>query len=118
MDRLAELFCLMDDFCRRFELAFEQSLLTAGAKKPKRRSELSLSELMTLAVLFHQMRFHQFKIFYLDYACRYLQAPSQSMRAYPELRLIQDCHDQGGHHPLPRHPFRHSFATCFPPNLT
>ncbi|MCW5608158.1 MAG: IS982 family transposase, partial [Nitrosomonas sp.] len=50
MDSLTELFCLMDDFCHLFEPALEYRLLETGAKKRKRRSALSLSELMTLTV--------------------------------------------------------------------
>ncbi len=49
MDNITELFCLIDDFCRLFEQAWERYLLTSGAKKRRRRSKLSLSELITLA---------------------------------------------------------------------
>jgi hypothetical protein len=31
---------------------------------------------MTLAVLFHQLRYRQFKSFYLNHACRHLRAES------------------------------------------
>lgn len=65
MDSLTELFCLIDDFCRVFEPALERQLLTDGRKKRRRRGELSLAELMTLAVLFHPLRLRQFKAFYL-----------------------------------------------------
>ncbi|WP_396958463.1 IS982 family transposase [Nitrosomonas sp.] len=85
MDSLTELFCLIDDFCHQFEPALERHLLEAGVKKRKRRSELSLSELMTLTVLFHQLRFRQFKSFYLVYACHHLQAE------FPKLPSYQRC---------------------------
>ena len=85
MESLTELFCLMDDFCRRFEPAWERHRLTLGTQKRLRRSELSLSELMTLAVLFHQLRFRQFKSFYLGYACRHLRA------AFPKLPSYNRC---------------------------
>ena len=85
MDSLTELFCLMDDFCHLFEPALEHRLLETGAKKRKRRSELSLSELMTLTVLFHQLRFRQFKSFYLAYVCRHLRAE------FPKLPSYQRC---------------------------
>ena len=61
MDSLTELFCLIDDFCQAFEPEWEKHLLANGHKKRQRRASLCLSELMTLAVLFHQMRFRQFK---------------------------------------------------------
>ncbi|SFM87791.1 Transposase DDE domain-containing protein [Nitrosomonas communis] len=85
MDSLTELFCLMDDFCRLFEPTLEHRLLGTGAKKRKRRSQLSLSELMTLAVLFHQLRFYQFKSFYLAYVCRHLRTE------FPKLPSYQRC---------------------------
>jgi hypothetical protein len=55
MDSLTETFCLIDDFCRAFEPAFNRRLLANGPKKRQRRGGLSLSELMTLAVLFHPL---------------------------------------------------------------
>lgn len=92
MDSLTELFCLMDDFCRLFEPALEQRLLTSGTKKRKRRSELSLSELMTLVVLFHQLRFRQFKSFYLGYACRHLRAEFPRLPSYHRcVELLPRC---------------------------
>jgi len=51
MDSLTELYCLIDDFCRAFEPAWERHLLATGAKRRQRPSLLSLSELMTLAIL-------------------------------------------------------------------
>src|SRR5436309_7352511 len=71
MDSLVELFCVIDDFCHEFEPLWNRHLLTQGQKKRRRNTALSMSELMTLVVLFHQLRHRQFKCFYLDYACRY-----------------------------------------------
>jgi len=85
MDSLTELYCLIDDFCRAFEPAWERHLLAMGAKRRRRPSLLSLSELMTLAILFHQLRFRQFKSFYLGYVCRHLRAE------FPKLPSYQRC---------------------------
>jgi transposase len=92
MDSLTELFCLIDDFCRVFEPAFEQRLLADGQKKRRRRSELSLSELMTLTVLFHQLRYRQFKAFYLGYVCRHLRAEFPKRPSYSRcVELLPRC---------------------------
>jgi transposase len=92
MDSLTELFCLIDDFCRRFEPAWRQHQLTSGARKRRRSSVLSLSELMTLVVLFHQLRFRQFKCFYLDYVCRYLRPAFPTLPSYPRcVELLPRC---------------------------
>ncbi len=85
MDSLTELFCQIDDFCRQFEPAWERRLLASGVKKRQRKSELSLSELMTLAILFHQLRFRQFKVFYLGHVCRHLRGE------FPRLPSYQRC---------------------------
>ena len=82
MESVTELFCLVDDFCRQFEPAWEQRHLTSGMQQRRRRSALSLSELMTLVVLFHQLRFRQFKRFYVAYACRHLRAAFPTLPSY------------------------------------
>ena len=65
MDRLTELFCLIDDVCQAFEPEWKRPLLEEGSKKRCRQPALGRSELMTLAVLFDQLRFRHFKSFYL-----------------------------------------------------
>ena len=82
MESVTELFCLVDDCCRQFEPAWEQRHLTSGMQQRRRRSALSLSELMTLVVLFHQLRFRQFKRFYVAYACRHLRAAFPTLPSY------------------------------------
>jgi hypothetical protein len=82
MDTLTEVFCLIDDFCQAYEPEWEKQLLTNGRKKRRRAASLCLSELMTLAVLFHQLRFRQFKSFYLLYAQRYLRAEFPGLPSY------------------------------------
>src|SRR5574342_1024648 len=92
MESLTELFCLIDDFCRQFEPAWRQRQLTSGTRKRRRRSALSLSELMTLVVLFHQLRFRQFKRFYVDYACRHLRAAFPTLPSYHRcVELLPRC---------------------------
>jgi transposase len=92
MDSLTETFCLIDDFCRQFEPAWHKRLLQSGPKKRRRRSGLCLAELMTLAVLFHQLRFRQFKSFYLNYACRHLRAEFPGLPSYQRVvELMPRC---------------------------
>ena len=85
MDSLTELYCLIDDCCRVFEPVWQRHLLAMGAKWRQRPSLLSLAELMTLAILFHQLRFRQFKPLYLGYVCRHLRAE------FPKLPSYQRC---------------------------
>jgi len=92
MDSLTEVFCLIDDFCQVFEPEWEKHLLANGRKKRRRPTSLCLSELMTLAVLFHQLRFRQFKSFYLLHAQRYLRAEFPGLPSYQRcLELLPRC---------------------------
>ena len=92
MDSLAELFCLIDDFYKEFELIWKRHLLTKGQRKRWRASAISISELMTLAVLFHQLRHRQFKRFYLDYVCRYLRNEFPNLPSYSRVvELMPRC---------------------------
>ena len=73
MDSLTELFCLMDDSCQEFEPALAKRLLEQGQRKRHRPAGLCLSERLTLVVLFHQLRYRQFKAFYLHHARTHLR---------------------------------------------
>lgn len=92
MESLTEVFCLIDDFCQVFEPEWEKHLLANGQKKRRRQGSLCLSELMTLAVVFHQLRFRQFKSFYLLYALRVLRADFPGLPSYQRcLELMPRC---------------------------
>ena len=85
MDSLTETYCLIDDFCREFEPVWHRRMLQAGSKKARRKPELCLAELMTLLVLFQQLRFRQFKSFYLNYACRHLRTEFPRLPSYQRI---------------------------------
>ena len=63
MDHITELFCLLDDFCKIFDESLEKSLIAHQNQMPQ-KSALSLSEIMTIVILFHQSGFRFFKYFY------------------------------------------------------
>ena len=63
MDHITELFCTIDDFCNNFEESLEKVLITKQ-KYRKRQSSLSLSEAMTIVIMFQQSGFRFFKYFY------------------------------------------------------
>lgn len=85
MDNLTELFCMMDDFCKEFEPAWSAHLISNGKRHRNRAAGVSLSELMTLVVLFHQIRYRQFKLFYLHHVRCYLR------QEFPHLPSYQRC---------------------------
>lgn len=70
MDELAivELFCLVDDFCQRFkETCFKKCIEYNKPRARKKTFRTSLSEVMTLLLLFHRSNYRTFKHFYLFY---------------------------------------------------
>lgn len=67
MNNLVGLYCFVDDFCQSFMPSFEKHLLESGLKKRKRPSRLSTSEVMTIFIYFHQLRFRDFKTYYQQY---------------------------------------------------
>ncbi len=92
MASLMESFCVIDDFCLEFEPAFEAELLASGERKRRRTGSLSLSELMTLTVLFHQVRYRHFKLFYEGYVCRFLGGAFPGLPSYSRcIQLMPRC---------------------------
>ena len=74
--KVTELFCEIDDFCQEFEPQLEAlgeglnlRLLGNGQPKSSRgpKSRLSLSEQLTIVVMFHQSNYRTFKHFYNGY---------------------------------------------------
>ena len=63
---LEELFCSVDDFCKTFEPQWKQQLLGSGLKLRNRARSLSLSEIMTILIGFHQSCYRNFKTYYQE----------------------------------------------------
>ena len=81
MDILS-VFCHIDDFCCRFEPAWRQHLLASTGKKRNRTSRFSLSEIMTILVLFHDPHYRTFKHFYLRQVREHWRAEFPALPSY------------------------------------
>ena len=69
---ITELFCVVDDFCRAVDEQRRASLITDKSKKnPTRICELTISEMMTIILLYHQSPCKNFKYFYTSYVQLY-----------------------------------------------
>jgi hypothetical protein len=64
MDTLVELFCLVDDFCNEVEPHLQAYGLPTTASNRGRCKQLSMSEIMTLLIYFHQSQYRHFKAYY------------------------------------------------------
>ncbi len=79
MDKLVEIFCDVDDFCKVFIPEWENTLIETGERKRKRQGRLSSSEIMSIIILFHRSNYKDFKNFYTFHMHNYLK------KAYPKL---------------------------------
>jgi len=64
MNDLTYLFCSVDDFWQWFEREQKGHLVDCGKPKTGPEPELSVSEMMTIVILFHQSNYRTFKHFY------------------------------------------------------
>jgi len=71
MHSLEELLCKIDDLCEHFEPQWQTSLLGQGVEQRVRSRALSLSEIMTILVAFHQQQYRNFKAYYLQHVSVY-----------------------------------------------
>lgn len=82
MPSLLELFIHVDDFCQQFQPVFTRQLLAHGRSKRQRRRALSVSEVMTILIHFHQSHYRTFKDYYCGYVCLHLRAAFPSLVSY------------------------------------
>jgi Transposase DDE domain. len=69
VDKITEIFCMVDDFCKEFEKAKSGHVLTknGGIKKRNRSFNLSDSEVITILIFFHACQFRNIKHYYMHY---------------------------------------------------
>jgi transposase len=82
MDSLTELFCGVDDFCQVFLPIWRKQLLSAGEIHRQRERSLSMSEIMTILIHFHQSHYRDFKAYYTDYVQERLQREFPGLVSY------------------------------------
>jgi len=79
---LTELFCDVDDFCKDFEPKWQQFQLENGLRKRRRKSSLTLSEVMTIIIHFHQSNYRTFKAYYTKHVSCYLRGEFPGVVSY------------------------------------
>jgi transposase len=67
MDSLTEMFCDVDDFCQTFVPNWQKQMLSAGEIQRQRARSLSISEIITILIHFHQSHYRNFKAYYTEY---------------------------------------------------
>ena len=78
---LIKLYCSVDDFWKSFKQEWDKHLIAAGKSKRGPEPELSISEMMTIVILFHQSNYRTFKHFY-NYVSHYLHKEFPKLISY------------------------------------
>ena len=85
---LEDLFCDVDDFCRRFLPVWHRQPLQYQERQRLRGCRLALSEIMTILIHFHQSHYRNFKAYYLLYVCRHLAGAFPNRLSYNRLVAV------------------------------
>ena len=73
-DKIIEIFCMADDFCKFFHAMMAKYTVKDARKRPYHRaSSLSKSEVMLIMILFHNSGYRCLKHFYMEHVCRHLR---------------------------------------------
>ena len=78
---LVELYCTVDDFWKSFKQEWDKHLIDSGKSRRGPEPELTIPEMMTIVILFHQSDYRTFKHFY-HYVCSYLSKDFPRLISY------------------------------------
>lgn len=83
-DKIIEIYCIADDFCKEFDQEIKKHQLpsTDACRRRNRSSRLSDSEMITILISFHFGSFRNFKHYYLLYVCKHLQNDFPCLLSY------------------------------------
>ena len=93
-DIITKIYCDVDDFCKALESYCNSRLVpTLGKKKPKwfPASRLSLSEVMTIIVLYHHSGYRCFKWYYKNHVCVFMQNYFPNPVSYNRFVELMSC---------------------------
>lgn len=73
-DKVTELFCMADDFCKFFDAMMKKYTLKSDNKRAYHRdSTMSKSEIMLIMILFHDSGYRCLKHFFIEKVCKHLR---------------------------------------------
>ena len=90
--KLIEIFCHVDDFNKVFINELQTHQLGDGTRKRIKPSSLNESEVMTIVIYFHLMRYRDFKHYYLYHVCKHMNSDFPRLVSYNRfVELMQDA---------------------------
>lgn len=78
---LTTLYCSIDDFWKSFKHEWDKHLIDNGKIKRGPEASLSIPEMMTIVILFHQSNYRTFKYFYI-HVCSHLKEDFPNLISY------------------------------------
>ena len=73
-DKVTEIFCVADDFCKVFDAQMAKYTFKAvGKRKYHRESRMSKAEIMVIMILFHSSGYRCLKHFYIEEVCKHMR---------------------------------------------
>ena len=78
---ILKLFCHVDDFCQ-WLVTRENAELLGVTRKRGPAPRLSLSEVMTILIHFHQSRYRDFKAYYTQHVCQHMRSEFPTLVSY------------------------------------
>src|SRR6266446_2127224 len=79
---ILHLFCEIDDFYQFFEPQWKRFQFASLERKRNRESSLTVSEVMTLIVLFHASAYRNFKSYYTEHVLKHLAGEFPRLVSY------------------------------------
>lgn len=79
---LVTLFYIIDEFCQEFEPKWRAERINSGLAQRNKHCRMSLSEILTIIVHFHQSHHRNFKYYYIDYVCNQLRSDFPRLVSY------------------------------------
>ena len=73
-NKIIEIFCLADDFCKLFDLSVKKYTISNNKKRSYHRNgRMSKTEVMMIIILFHSSGYRCMKHFYIDQVCKHMK---------------------------------------------
>ena len=73
-NKVTEIFCMADDFCKFFDAMMTKYTLPSTTKRKYHRdSTMSKAEIMLILILFHDSGYRCLKHFYQEKVCKYMR---------------------------------------------
>ena len=89
-DKITEIFCMADDFCKLYDRFIKANGLAPRRSKSRRKyhrdTKISSAEIITIMILFHLSGYKCFKHFYIN------EVKEHMTNLYFEYRLIQSLY--------------------------